>query len=130
MTANAKQGPYVYPPIYHFPPFFTLQRNPSTYSSQLKLWTRFILDYCQFYRIFSLDVEGTWEKAGAGGLFRNETIKRELSLDAKREVLKALVEEGECRERGQGSWMQSGRLCSLHRKCGVGPTYEGQGKVI
>lgn len=89
------QSTYEYPPIYHFAPFFTLQRNPATFSSQIKLWTRFVLDYCQFHRIFVLNLEGAWEKSGgAGGLFRNDLIKRELSLDAQREVLKALVDEG------------------------------------
>jgi ESCRT-II complex subunit VPS25 len=91
----AVQRVYDYPPIYNFAPFFTLQRNPATLSSQLKLWTRFVLDYCQHHRIFVLNLDGAWEKSGAGGLFRNETIKRELDKDARTEVLKALVEEGE-----------------------------------
>lgn len=91
---EAQRGQYEYPPIYHFAPFFTLQRNPATYTSQLKLWTRFVIDYCQFHRIFALNAEGAWESGGAGSPFRNDTIKRELNTDARREVLKALVEEG------------------------------------
>ena len=91
----APQAKYDFPPIYNFAPFFTLQRNPATYSSQLKLWTRLVLDYCQFHRIFAINLEGAWERSGAGGLFRNETIKRELNLAARKDVLKALVEEGE-----------------------------------
>lgn len=54
-----------------------------------------MLDYCQYHRIFVLNLEGAWEKAGAGGLFKNDLIKRELNIDARKEVLKALVEEGE-----------------------------------
>lgn len=89
------QAKYDFPPIYNFAPFFTLQRNPSTYSSQLKLWTRLVLDFCQHHRVFSLDLDNAWEKSGAGGLFRNETIKRELNLQSRREIFKTLVEEGE-----------------------------------
>jgi ESCRT-II complex subunit VPS25 len=91
---------YAYPPIYNFPPFFTLQRNPSTYTSQLKLWTKLVLDYCQYHRVFSLNIDAlALDRTGAADeLFKNGRIKRELSADGKREVLKALVEEGERRK--------------------------------
>ncbi|UZJ54719.1 hypothetical protein CBS101457_004039 [Exobasidium rhododendri] len=41
-----------------------------------------------------LNLDAAWEKAGAGGLFKNDAIKRELSEEARVDVLKALVEEG------------------------------------
>lgn len=86
---------FSFPQLYNFPPFFTLQRNPQTLASQLASWTRLVLDYCQHHRLFSLDVQGSWERTtGAGGLFRNETIERELGADAIRHVFKALVEQG------------------------------------
>ncbi|PWN33478.1 ESCRT-II complex, vps25 subunit [Meira miltonrushii] len=93
--ATTSTGSFAYPPLYNFPPFFTLQRNAQTLASQLTTWTRFVLDFCQHNRIFTLDVEGAWERTtGAGGLFRNAAIQRELNSDSIRQVFKALVDQG------------------------------------
>ncbi|MCO5585267.1 hypothetical protein L7F22_039200 [Adiantum nelumboides] len=96
-TSNSasQPGQFTYPPLYNFPPFFTLQRNAQTLASQLNTWTKFVLNFCQFNRIFILDVEGAWERStGAGGLFRNSTIQRELNSDSIRQIFKALVDQG------------------------------------
>lgn len=86
---------FSYPHLYNFPPFFTLQRNAQTLASQLTTWTKFVLDFCQYHRIFVLDVEGAWERStGAGGLFKNSTIQRELHSDSIKQVFKALVDQG------------------------------------
>lgn len=94
-TTHSQSSTFTYPPLYNFPPFFTLQRNAQTLATQLNTWTRFVLDFCQHNRIFVLDVEGAWERTtGAGGLFRNSTIQRELNSDSIRQIFKALVDQG------------------------------------
>lgn len=95
MTKTTAVSSFPYPPLYNFPPFFTLQRNAQTLASQLTTWTKFVLDFCQFHKIFILDIEGGWERTtGAGGLFKNSTIQRELNQDSIRQIFVTLVEQG------------------------------------
>lgn len=93
-SASSSSG-FAFPPMHSFAPFFTLQRNEQTRTSQLAAWTRLVLDYCQAHRVFALDVDGAWERTtGAGGLFRNDKLQRSLEAEAQRVVLGALVDQG------------------------------------
>lgn len=97
MTMAQSGQQFTFPPLHGFAPFFTLQRNAQTLDSQLKAWTKLVIDYCQVYRVFILDVDGAWiQSTGDVGrrLFRNESIDRELSAEAQRQVFKALVDQG------------------------------------
>ncbi|KAF2401177.1 putative vacuolar protein-sorting-associated protein [Trichodelitschia bisporula] len=68
---------------YNFPPFFTLQPNPLTRSSQLETWSTHILSYCRHHRIFTL----TLIDALSTPLFHNTILKKKLSLNDARTVL-------------------------------------------
>ncbi|KAJ9094683.1 hypothetical protein QFC21_005840 [Naganishia friedmannii] len=46
---------YVFPAIWSFPPFFTLQPNPQTFAHQLGLWTQLVLSWAKFHRAFTLN---------------------------------------------------------------------------
>ncbi|KAK0566639.1 hypothetical protein OC844_000626 [Tilletia horrida] len=80
------------PPIHAFPPFFTLQPNPTTLATQLDLWSELVLGYCQRNRIWSIDAEGEWERTG--GLFYNKAIERRLNPLAIRTLLAHMVRQG------------------------------------
>jgi ESCRT-II complex subunit VPS25 len=68
--------PFAFPPHYSFPPFFTLQPNPLTLSSQLQSWSSLILSYCRHNRLFTLSPVETFSSP----LFTNKTLKRSLPI--------------------------------------------------
>ncbi|KAF2706822.1 ESCRT-II complex, vps25 subunit [Pleomassaria siparia CBS 279.74] len=82
-TTPADKATFVFPPLYSFPPFFTLQRVVTTRTSQLASWSAFIQSYCRFHGIFSLALVDALPTA----LFNNADIARSLSLRDARTVL-------------------------------------------
>ncbi|KAF2637015.1 ESCRT-II complex, vps25 subunit [Massarina eburnea CBS 473.64] len=79
-TTTTAQDTYIFSPIYSFPPFFTLQPNPITRSSQLQSWSAHIQSYCRAHRLFSISLIDALPTP----LFTNATLSRALSLrDAK-----------------------------------------------
>ncbi|KAK0423565.1 hypothetical protein QR680_008212 [Steinernema hermaphroditum] len=68
---------FKWPWQYDFPPFFTLQPTLTTRDKQLEAWSRLILDYCQFHKIYSLDVI----EASNSELFNNIRLNRKLDSD-------------------------------------------------
>jgi len=63
---------FVPPPLYSFPPFFTLQPVDSTRSSQLESWRQLLLAYCAHHKQ-AIIVLASWP------LFENATLSRRLS---------------------------------------------------
>jgi hypothetical protein len=49
---------------------FSIQPNLSTRDKQLKAWARLILDYCQFNKIYSIDLE----EIAKSELFNNKRL--------------------------------------------------------
>lgn len=71
---------FVFPKIYNFPPFFSVQPTALTRQAQLKKWSTFLQKYCKHNRIFKLTIVEALETP----LFHNATLKKRLSLkDAK-----------------------------------------------
>lgn len=71
---------FQFPPHYSFPPFFTLQPNLTTRTSQLQSWSTHLQSYCRHHRIFQLSLIDALPTP----LFTNTTLSRSLSLrDAK-----------------------------------------------
>ncbi|KAE8213911.1 hypothetical protein CF327_g2652 [Tilletia walkeri] len=93
------------PPIHSFPPFFTLQPNPTTLATQLDLWSELVLGFCQRRRLWSLDADGQWERNGE--LFYNKAIERRLSPNAIRTLLAHMVKQGSA---GYDAPTQNGRF--------------------
>ncbi|CAI6241836.1 unnamed protein product [Periconia digitata] len=75
---------YTPPTIFSFPPFFTLQPNPTTRSSQLHSWSTHIQSYARSHRLFTLSLI---DALPTPSLFTNPTISRSLSLRDARAVL-------------------------------------------
>ncbi|TKR96208.1 hypothetical protein L596_010261 [Steinernema carpocapsae] len=65
---------FKWPVLYDFPPFFTLQPNLISRDKQLEAWSRLIRDYCEFHKIFTLDVL----EASNSELFSNPKLNRKL----------------------------------------------------
>lgn len=90
---------FKFPSIYQFPPFFTKQIHLATASSQLQLWCNLVLEYCKFYGIWVLNMEGeavssSLESAPTGGIFKNTEINRELRPEYVKEVVLQLCKSG------------------------------------
>ncbi|KIV98696.1 uncharacterized protein PV09_09524 [Verruconis gallopava] len=86
--ASAQQSAdFVFPPHYSFPPFFTLQPNPLTRSSQLASWETLILTYCRHHRIFQLSIVESFNTP----LFTNASINRKLAIPDIRAVLEYMA---------------------------------------
>ena len=67
---------FKFPPIYSFPPFWTVQPAMVSCRSQSQMWSELILSWCKFNKMSELDVE----KALKTPLFKNSAINRSLSL--------------------------------------------------
>jgi len=74
---------FVFPSHYAYPPFYTLQPISSTRASQLLSWSSFILSYCRFYRLFTLNLTD----ALSSPLFQNTKLNRRLAAKDARAVL-------------------------------------------
>uniref|UniRef100_A0A8R1TNP5 Vacuolar protein-sorting-associated protein 25 n=1 Tax=Onchocerca volvulus TaxID=6282 RepID=A0A8R1TNP5_ONCVO len=73
---------FKWPWQYEFPPFFTLQTTLVTREKQLEAWSRLVVDYCQFHKIYTVDLADISNSE----LFVNSTLNRKLSLDGVRIV--------------------------------------------
>jgi ESCRT-II complex subunit VPS25 len=74
---------FTYPPIYSFPPFWTLQPTLSTRSAQFRKWSSLILSYCSNQRLFRLHLS----EALSTPLFHNSTLTKRLILGEARELI-------------------------------------------
>lgn len=50
---------FEFPKIYSFPPFYTRQQNATILENQLNAWTELVLQYCEYYGVYSLLPHGT-----------------------------------------------------------------------
>ena len=91
---------FIFPQIYSFPPFYTLQPNALTRASQLRSWSSLIQAYCRHHRLFKL----TLVDALDSNLFHNSTIKKRLNAKDAKDVIDHMVsKEGEERAEWIGS---------------------------
>ncbi|WVR04781.1 hypothetical protein IAU60_001793 [Kwoniella sp. DSM 27419] len=81
---------FEFPAIWSFPPFFTLQPNPSTLTHQLEMWRSLVLRWAKHDRIFEVSVDGE-----LGAVFENKGIKRRLLPPSMKKVLQEMVKNGE-----------------------------------
>nr|XP_019046965.1 ESCRT-II complex subunit VPS25 [Kwoniella bestiolae CBS 10118]OCF25895.1 ESCRT-II complex subunit VPS25 [Kwoniella bestiolae CBS 10118] len=87
LTPITSESGFEYPAIWSFPPFFTLQPNPSTLSHQLELWRALILRWARHERVFKVNTDS----GEAGGVFENKRIKREAAPDPPKQDNKYLI---------------------------------------
>ncbi|GAA5877022.1 hypothetical protein JCM8547_007494 [Rhodosporidiobolus lusitaniae] len=90
-TSSPSSPSFLYPSLFSFPPFFTRQPNPTTWSHQLAQWTTLLLAWCRFTRTWR--VELTDERCMREPL-RNERINRRLLLPTLRALVEHMVASG------------------------------------
>ncbi|KAL0224782.1 hypothetical protein RCL1_002694 [Eukaryota sp. TZLM3-RCL] len=81
---------FVFPDIYNFPPFFTLQPVVDSRSKQLELWCDLILNYCSHNGLFLVNVG----EIGETDLFFNKNIKRKVDSSFLSTIFDHLVQKG------------------------------------
>ncbi|KAK3292734.1 ESCRT-II complex subunit [Chaetomium fimeti] len=117
MTTPTPSQPFLFPPDYSFPPFFTRQTNLTTHHAQLTKWASLVLAYCHHHRIFKLSLSGRTGTTGTTTtttpndttppgdstnngtrdttpLFHNRRLNRGLSHADIREVIDFLRRDG------------------------------------
>lgn len=77
------------PAFYNFPPFWTLQDVMDTRRRQCGMWCELILNYCKAKKLTHLVVADELSKPG--GLFKNESIERQLTTESAVFFLDQLV---------------------------------------
>lgn len=82
MTTTTLDFPF--PPHYSFPPFFTIQPNPQTRTSQFQSWSNLIQTYCRQNKLFILSLN---TETLSSPLFNNSALKRRLSSEDARTIL-------------------------------------------
>lgn len=114
---SLKKAAFSFPKLYNFPPFFTRQPNQQTYHTQLEAWRKIVIEYCRFYRIWALSLNGTAltnvkaesssgddeneesEPSGTEGekasVFKNTKINREVKGDFIMTIYESLIEKKE-----------------------------------
>lgn len=96
---------FVFPPMYSFPPFFTLQPAADTRERQLQMWCELVLSYCSHHKIDQLDFDSSTLQRSP--LFCNEGLSRRL----KPEVMRMVV--GRLADSGRAEWVKG----SAQSKC-------------
>ncbi|OAA59490.1 ESCRT-II complex, vps25 subunit [Cordyceps fumosorosea ARSEF 2679] len=90
VTATAAQD-FKFPQEYFFPAFFTRQTNLATRHAQLRTWTALVLAYARHHRLFRLRLS----EAAESDLFRNRRLERRLQAADIRELVDAMVKDGQ-----------------------------------
>jgi ESCRT-II complex subunit VPS25 len=79
----------VFTKSYTFPPFFSLQPNHTTLTSQLRKWSSFIQRYCRYYSIHQLPI--TAQETLDSPLFYNRQLNKRLDAKSTRTVVEFMV---------------------------------------
>lgn len=77
---------FKWPWQYEFPPFFTLQKTLITREKQLEAWSQLVIDYCEFYKIYTINIADISNSE----LFVNSVLNRKLPADGIRAVFEFL----------------------------------------
>lgn len=88
-------GPFTFPKIHGFPPFYTKQQNSTVLENQLNEWCSLILAYCEHYRIFSLlplgAAMGEQANISKPPLFKNNEVERTAPPELVKSIFNHLI---------------------------------------
>ncbi|CAG8731657.1 9491_t:CDS:2 [Dentiscutata erythropus] len=79
-----------FPSIHNFPPFYTLQTQPTTRQTQITLWSEIILAYFMHHKLYRLELSESLN----GELFNNKGINKRLKLGTLQCIIDAMVKQG------------------------------------
>ncbi len=89
MTTTSTPPPFPYPKIHTFPPFYTLQPNLTTRTSQLRKWSRLIQRHARHHHLYKLSLATALESP----LFKNTSLRKRLSAHDAREIVEWMTSE-------------------------------------
>ena len=84
---RSKQPGFSFPPVYNYPPFWTIQTTKSTREKQLILWENLICAFMASINKTEMDLFTTLDTP----LFKNSKIGRQLSKDQANQIIDFLV---------------------------------------
>lgn len=99
-TAGGMTSEFTFPKIHSFPPLYTKQPNATILSTQLDSWSQIILQYCEYFRITSMTLNGTVKSSqlvdvgksdSLPPLFVNNAINRSVSADFQSAIFSHLI---------------------------------------
>ncbi|KAI5967186.1 hypothetical protein CANMA_003243 [Candida margitis] len=103
---------FEFPKIHSFPPLYTKQPNQTVQQQQIESWCNILLQYCEFYKITSLTIEGApkhsqlassssasastpvsapYTKGDIPPLFTNKAINRQVNTEFKNVIITNLI---------------------------------------
>lgn len=74
-----------FPKIHSFPPFYTKQRNATILENQLDAWCSLILQYCEYYKVYTL--------LPLGNVLTQQTPQELPPLFENKLILRAVLDE-------------------------------------
>lgn len=92
LSTHTTSTGFLLPSIHSAPPFFTQQPNPATQATVTENWTKLVLSYARFRRLFVLRVEdaeasgGDWDE-----VLRNPRINRRLTPSHLEYIISQMV---------------------------------------
>jgi ESCRT-II complex subunit VPS25 len=90
-------GDFLFPDVFQYPPFWTLQSHPETQKQQMKLWSNLICTYVRKKRQWVFDLSSPNQEFRE--IFRNDGIGRYLSKHVLTTIIDGIVAEG------KGEWL-------------------------
>ncbi|WVN87288.1 uncharacterized protein L203_102466 [Cryptococcus depauperatus CBS 7841] len=84
---------FEFPAIWSFPPFFTLQPNPSTLARQLEIWRSLLLAWARHERVFEVNADSTGKDVLQ--VFENREINRKFLPESIKTLLTEMTKNGE-----------------------------------
>ncbi|CEQ42150.1 SPOSA6832_03943, partial [Sporobolomyces salmonicolor] len=91
LSPTTDSSGFVFPSVYSFPPFFTRQPNPATWSHQVQQWARLVLAWYRFHRQWRIDVS---DQACLEPPFHHHALRRHLQLSTLRAIVDHLALSG------------------------------------
>ncbi|KAL1956006.1 hypothetical protein VTO42DRAFT_7906 [Malbranchea cinnamomea] len=82
-SSSSSPSTFIFPAVYNFPPFFTLQPNTTTRQSQFQKWSLLIQSYCKHHKLYRLSLIDTIDSP----LFYNARLRKRLSLADARTIV-------------------------------------------
>ncbi|KAI5956292.1 hypothetical protein KGF54_000767 [Candida jiufengensis] len=90
---------FKFPKIHTFPPLYTKQPNQTIQQQQLESWNNIILQYCEYYKITSLTLDGVPKNSQISSidisnlplLFNNKSINRQVNSEFKNLIINNLI---------------------------------------
>lgn len=96
--------PFQFPPVYNFPPFWTIQPVQETKRRQFEMWLDLIMKYMKFKNETTLEIRNAIKTE----LFNNPAIQRSLTANEVTLLINELV------QRQNAEWIDA-----EHKKCKI-----------